>query len=109
MGARVDGIGTSTIRIEAPARLRGAAHTLRGDYIEAASWGVVGAITGGDVEVTGAHAEDLEADRRVLAQMGVDMDLEDDRFAVRAVVARRRRAASRPDSGRASPATSSVW
>ena len=47
------GIGISTIRIEPPARLRGATHTLRGDYIEAASWAVVGAVTGGDVEVTG--------------------------------------------------------
>ena len=92
MGARVDGIGLSTIRIEPPDRLRGAAHTLRGDYIEAASWGVVGAITGGDVEVLGAHAKDLEPIAAILAQMGVDMDLEDNRFAVRpaSLVAARR-------------------
>ena len=31
----------------------GTTHTLRGDYIEAASWAVVAAVTGGDVEVTG--------------------------------------------------------
>ncbi len=42
MGAGVQGIGTSTMRIEPPGRLHGAAHTLGGDYIEAASWGVVG-------------------------------------------------------------------
>ena len=83
MGARVEGIGTSTIRVEAPKRLRGATYTLRGDYIEAASWGVVGAITRGEVEVTGVHAEDLEPITAVLAEMRLDFDLEDNRFTVR--------------------------
>jgi UDP-N-acetylglucosamine 1-carboxyvinyltransferase len=82
MGAGVEGIGGSTIRIEPPARLRGATHTLRGDYIEAASWGVVAAITGGDVEVTGVHAEDLEPITAVLAEMQLEFELEDMRFAV---------------------------
>jgi UDP-N-acetylglucosamine 1-carboxyvinyltransferase len=71
------------VRIEAPKRLRGATHTLRGDYIEAASWGVVGAITAGEVEVTGAARTDLEPIVTVLAQMGLDHDLEDGRFVVR--------------------------
>ena len=66
-----------------PAQLRGAAHTLRGDYIEAASWAVVGAMTGGEVEVTGAAAQDLEPIAAILEQMGVDMELDDGRFAVR--------------------------
>jgi UDP-N-acetylglucosamine 1-carboxyvinyltransferase len=84
MGAHVEGIGSSTIRIEAPPQLRGATHTLRGDYIEAASWGVVAAVTGGEIEVTGVHAVDLEPTTAVLAEMGLDFDLEDQRFAVRA-------------------------
>jgi UDP-N-acetylglucosamine 1-carboxyvinyltransferase len=82
MGARVEGIGMSTIRIEPPERLRGAVHTLRGDYIEAASWAVVGAVTGGEVEVTGVHAEDLEPIAAVLAEMHLQFELEDGRFAV---------------------------
>ena len=82
MGARVEGRGMSTIRIEGPAKLRGATYTLRGDYIEAASWAVVGAITGGDVEVTGVHAEDLEPIAAVLAEMHLQFELEDGRFAV---------------------------
>ncbi len=82
MGARVEGIGMSTIRIDPPAKLRGAVHTLRGDYIEAASWAVVGAVTGGDVEVTGVHAEDLEPIAAVLAEMQLQFELEDGRFAV---------------------------
>jgi UDP-N-acetylglucosamine 1-carboxyvinyltransferase len=83
MGARVEGIGTSTIRIEGARQLRGATHTLRGDYIEAASWAVVGAITGGEIEVTGAKAVDLEPTTEILREMGLDFDLEDERFFAR--------------------------
>jgi UDP-N-acetylglucosamine 1-carboxyvinyltransferase len=82
MGARVEGIGSSTVRITGGA-LHGATHTLRGDYIEAASWAVLGAITRGRVEVTGADAHDLEPITAVLAEMGVDFELEDGRLAVR--------------------------
>ena len=82
MGARIEGIGTSTIRIEGPATLTGAVHTLRGDYIEAASWAVVGAITGGEIEITGVMAEDIEPTAAVLAEMDLKFDLEDGRFAV---------------------------
>jgi UDP-N-acetylglucosamine 1-carboxyvinyltransferase len=83
MGARVEGIGTSTIQLESPGTLRGFTHTLGGDYIEAGSWGVVGAITGGEVEVLGCSARDLEPTAAVLALMGVNMELADGRFLVR--------------------------
>jgi len=83
MGARVEGLGSSTIRIEGSSSLRGAVHTLRGDYIEAASWAVVGAITQGDVEINGAYALDLEPTTSVLAEMGLDFDLADQRLVVR--------------------------
>jgi UDP-N-acetylglucosamine 1-carboxyvinyltransferase len=83
MGAEITGIGTSTIRIAPPAQLHGATHTLRGDYIEAASWGIAGAITQGTVDVTGAAAVDMEPITSILGQMGLDFDLSDGRFAVR--------------------------
>ena len=83
MGVRVDGIGTSTIRVEASGPRRGVRHTLGGDYIEAGSWGVVGAITGGEIEVLGCAARDLEPTAAVLALMGVNMELSDGRFLVR--------------------------
>ena len=83
MGARIEGVGSPTLRIEGRKELQGATHTLRGDYIEAASWGVVGAITGGEIEVTGAKAVDLEPTTSVLGEMGLDFDLEDGRFVVR--------------------------
>lgn len=83
MGVDIDGIGGPTLRVEAPDRLRGVDHTLRGDYIEAASWGVVGAVTKGEIEVRGASAVDLEPIATVLAAMGVSFDLADGQFVVR--------------------------
>lgn len=83
MGVEIDGIGTSTLTLRPPTQLGGATHTLRGDFIEAASWGVAAAVTGGDVEVLGAMAVDMEPITAVLAQMGLDFDLSDGRFAVR--------------------------
>src|SRR5262245_3454970 len=54
LGVGVTGAGTSTIRIEGGRRFTGATHHLWGDYIEAGSWAVVAAITGGEIEVRGA-------------------------------------------------------
>jgi UDP-N-acetylglucosamine 1-carboxyvinyltransferase len=79
MGAHVSGAGTSTIAIES-GRLRGARHRLSGDYIEAGSWGVVAAITGGAADVVGARAEDMEPLVAVIRAMGVPCTLEDGRF-----------------------------
>ena len=92
MGADVKGAGSSTIRIEPTARPRGVVHTLRGDYIEAGSWAVVGAVTGGEVEVAGAQPQDLEPIAAVLAMMGVNMRLDHESLTVRpsALVAARR-------------------
>jgi UDP-N-acetylglucosamine 1-carboxyvinyltransferase len=82
MGAAVDGEGSSTIRIEGPSSLHGATHRLDGDYIEAGSWGVVSAITGGDIEVTGARGLDMEVVAAPLRRMGLHCITEDDRFVV---------------------------
>jgi UDP-N-acetylglucosamine 1-carboxyvinyltransferase len=84
MGAVITGDGTSTLTIEGAARLRGARHRLWGDYIEAGSWAVVGAITGGSVELQGVRPEDMEPIAAVLAAMGVRCAASDDRFTVEA-------------------------
>ena len=89
MGVAIEGNGTSTIRVEAPARFTGATHRLHGDYIEAGSWGVVAAITGGDIEVTGARADDMEVIAAPLRQMGLECQYDDDRFTVVALDADR--------------------
>jgi UDP-N-acetylglucosamine 1-carboxyvinyltransferase len=82
MGVGIEGEGTSTLRIDAPARLGGATHRLDGDYIEAGSWGVVAAITGGEIEVSGARPLDIEVVAAPLRKMGLKCRWDDQRFAV---------------------------
>ena len=71
LGAPVTGAGTPTIRIEGGGKLGGAEHRLWGDYIEAGSWAVVAAVTGGEIEIKGARAEDMEVVASVLSRMNI--------------------------------------
>jgi UDP-N-acetylglucosamine 1-carboxyvinyltransferase len=82
IGVSIEGEGTSTIRVEGASRFKGASHRLDGDYIEAGSWGVVGAITGGSIEVTGARWTDLEVIAAPLKKMGLKCSWDDSRFLV---------------------------
>jgi UDP-N-acetylglucosamine 1-carboxyvinyltransferase len=77
MGAGVTGEGTHTIRVEGAQRLKGATHELNGDYIEAGSWAVVAAVTGGSISVEGARAADMEVVASVLQRMQVRCALDD--------------------------------
>ena len=83
MGAEVEGAGTSTIRVAGGRRLVGAEHRLEGDYIEAGSWVVAAAVTGGEIEVRGACPRHLEPITTVLTQMHVDCEVDDDRVLSR--------------------------
>ena len=83
MGAGVSGIGSSKIRVEGVARLGGATHRLGGDYIEAGSWAVVGAITGGEIDIEGAREEDIEVVAAVMKRMNVRCGMRDGVFEVK--------------------------
>jgi len=82
LGAAVSGIGSTTIRVEGGHPLHGADHRLSGDYIEAGSWAVVGAITGSDLEVRGARAEDMEVVAAVLKRLNISCAIESETFRV---------------------------
>jgi UDP-N-acetylglucosamine 1-carboxyvinyltransferase len=82
LGAGITGLGTSTIRIEGGGRLHGAEHRLWGDYIEAGSWAVVAAVTGGEIDVRGAREADIEVVATVLKRLGVRCSLEDQLFRI---------------------------
>jgi UDP-N-acetylglucosamine 1-carboxyvinyltransferase len=71
MGARVDGAGTAVVTIEGRPALGGAVHTVIPDRIEAGTFMVAAAITGGSVRVTGARADHLDAVIAKLRQAGV--------------------------------------
>jgi UDP-N-acetylglucosamine 1-carboxyvinyltransferase len=83
MGAGVTGIGSAKIRIEGVPKLRGAQHRLGGDYIEAGSWAVVGAITGGEMAIEGARDEDIEVVAAVMQRMNVQCGMRDGVFHVK--------------------------
>ena len=70
MGAHIEGAGTSTIRIQGVERLGGAEHTIIADRIEAGTFLVAGAITGGDLTVTGCNPEHVGALVSKLQQAG---------------------------------------
>ncbi len=61
MGARVDGAGTSEVTIEGRPELCGAEHTVIPDRIEAGTYMVAAAVTGGSVQISGARADHLDA------------------------------------------------
>jgi UDP-N-acetylglucosamine 1-carboxyvinyltransferase len=84
MGAQISGAGTPRIVVEGHRRLRGARHRLAGDYVEAGSWAVAGAVTGGAINVTGVRAEDMEPIAAILTSLGVHCRCDDDRFLVEA-------------------------
>lgn len=83
MGAEVSGIGSPTLRITGAAKLRGITHRISGDFIEAGSFAVVGAMTRGHVLVQGASEVDLEPVVAVLRQFGLNCRTDGDELEVR--------------------------
>jgi UDP-N-acetylglucosamine 1-carboxyvinyltransferase len=77
MGAQIEGAGTSTIRIQGVAKLHGADHTIIPDRIEAGTFVVAGAITGGDVRITDCIPDHFAALTMKLKQAGVDVQQTD--------------------------------
>ncbi|WP_431305401.1 UDP-N-acetylglucosamine 1-carboxyvinyltransferase [Sediminicoccus sp. BL-A-41-H5] len=73
MGARIEGIGTGTLRIEGGATLMSATHPIVPDRIEAGTYACAAAITGGTLHLQGAKMEHLGAVARVLRDAGVDV------------------------------------
>jgi len=71
MGAYVRGAGTGTIRIEGVEKLYGADHTIIPDRIEAGTFMVAAAITGGNVLIQGAVPEHLSSVIAKLEEMDV--------------------------------------
>jgi UDP-N-acetylglucosamine 1-carboxyvinyltransferase len=71
MGAKVKGAGTDIIQIEGVDALHGTTHRIIPDRIEAGSFVIAAAITGGDVLVRGARADHLEAFLIKLKEAGV--------------------------------------
>src|SRR3989454_9005717 len=71
MGAKIEGAGTPTIRVKGVEKLHGAKHRIIPDRIEAATFIVAGALTGGDLNVSGCDPAHLGALLQKLDEVGV--------------------------------------
>jgi len=74
MGARIEGEGSSVISIEGVDELKPARHTVIPDRIEAGTLLLAGAITGGDVTVTGCVPKDIDSLINKLHECGFDIE-----------------------------------
>jgi UDP-N-acetylglucosamine 1-carboxyvinyltransferase len=73
MGARIDGIGTSTLRIQGRTRLEGAVHTVLPDRIETGTFACAVAAAGGNVVLEGARRSLLDTALAALAETGLEI------------------------------------
>jgi UDP-N-acetylglucosamine 1-carboxyvinyltransferase len=83
MGAEVERTAPDVIEVEGRRRLRGATHRVVADRIEAGTFAVAAAVTGGEVTLLGAPASHLGAFLDVLDKVGVDVGGGDERIVVR--------------------------
>jgi UDP-N-acetylglucosamine 1-carboxyvinyltransferase len=89
MGARIDGIGSSTLTIEGVDQLRPVEHATVADRIVAGTWAFAAAIAGGEVTVEGGQAHHLDLVLDKLRDAGAAISTTDSSFTVS--VARRLR------------------
>jgi len=61
MGANIEGAGTPTIHVKGVSKLKGAKHRIIPDRIEAGTFLIAGAMTGGDLNIAGCDPAHLEA------------------------------------------------
>jgi UDP-N-acetylglucosamine 1-carboxyvinyltransferase len=76
MGAKIEGIGTSRLRIEGVTRLHGGTFTLNSDYHETVTFLALGAITGGEVRVERSQPEHFDLIARSFGKLGVTLEHE---------------------------------
>jgi UDP-N-acetylglucosamine 1-carboxyvinyltransferase len=74
MGAKISGIGSTTLTIQGVDELKNADHTVLADRIETGTYAMAAAITGGEVTLKGARPDHLGAAIEALRQAGVRVD-----------------------------------
>jgi UDP-N-acetylglucosamine 1-carboxyvinyltransferase len=83
MGARIQGAGTDIVQIQGVSSLGGVTHRVIPDRIEAASFIIAGTLTGGEVIITGARSDHLDAFLIKLREAGVFLSSDQDRIQVK--------------------------
>lgn len=84
MGARVSGEGSSTVRIEGVKSLHGTEYAVQPDRLEAGTFAIAAAITGGEVEVNRSRPDHLTSLLHKLREAGVSVETDGDSIRVKA-------------------------
>lgn len=84
MGAKIKGAGTDVIRIVGVEKLHGAEYTIIPDQIEAGTYMIAAAISGGDVTVKNLIPKHMDSLSAKLMEMGVEIEEFDDYIRVNA-------------------------
>ena len=74
MGARIRDVGRAQLTVEGVDRLHGTTYAVMPDRIEAGSYACAAAITGGDMLLAGARADDMRATLEALMEAGVTVE-----------------------------------
>jgi UDP-N-acetylglucosamine 1-carboxyvinyltransferase len=82
MGAKIEGLGSSTLTIEGVKKLHGAKHHIIADRIEAGTFAVAAAMTGGELELHGINADIMQSIIEVLEEAGVKVEIGDNTIKV---------------------------
>ncbi|MBK8176304.1 MAG: UDP-N-acetylglucosamine 1-carboxyvinyltransferase [Rhodospirillales bacterium] len=82
MGARIEGIGSDTLRIDGVDALHGAHHRVLPDRIETGTYAVAAAITGGKIDLQGTSLALIQSVADVLSSAGVELNEHDGALSV---------------------------
>jgi len=75
LGAKVEGIGTHTLKITGAAKPKGVSHTVTTDYLEVGTFAVAGLITGGQLRVEGVVPKQLDSFFQKLEEIGAKFEV----------------------------------
>jgi len=84
MGAKIERTAPHRLEIEGVDRLHGVEHRVIGDRLEAGTFAIAAAVTGGDITIRGVEPAHMGSFTETLAGMGVGIETTDDGLRVRA-------------------------
>ena len=99
LGAKIENIGSNTLRIRGVEGLSGGEFSIGPDYLEVVSYIGAAVVTGGEIRIKNAGVEYLDMIRLVLCRLGVDLDFNGDDV----IVGSNQRLFIQPDLGNAIP------
>jgi UDP-N-acetylglucosamine 1-carboxyvinyltransferase len=83
MGARIEGAGTATIRVQGVARLNGATHAVIPDRIETGTYALAAAMAGGEVRLTKTRSNFIDATLDKLEEAGAEVVRHNDGMTIK--------------------------